>query len=126
MQGAGVEVGTLKTAAAEVDINNPSAVKVVTDAAGRAFIFRAQRYRMIATGCVRDTTSILGSMAIVRVRWTGSCAGGVVSRAQRTTGAVALSRDGVPIYVAKQPFDTVGVDTESDVRLVEEILKKNL
>src|SRR5271157_1235595 len=36
MQDGGVEVGTLKTPAAEVDVNNPSAVKVVTDATGRA------------------------------------------------------------------------------------------
>jgi len=39
MQGAGIQVGTLKTPAAEVDINNPSAVKVVTDATGRALYF---------------------------------------------------------------------------------------
>jgi CMP-2-keto-3-deoxyoctulosonic acid synthetase len=32
----------------------------------------------------------------------------------------------VPIYVGETPFDTVGVDTEEDVRRVEEILKKNL
>jgi CMP-2-keto-3-deoxyoctulosonic acid synthetase len=29
----------------------------------------------------------------------------------------------VPIYVAETPFDTVGVDTEDDVRRVEEILR---
>src|SRR5271165_645643 len=39
MRSPEVEVGTLKTAAAEVDINNPGAVKVVTDAAGRALYF---------------------------------------------------------------------------------------
>jgi 3-deoxy-manno-octulosonate cytidylyltransferase (CMP-KDO synthetase) len=39
MRGPGVEVGTLKTAAAAVDIDNPSAVKVVTDANGRALYF---------------------------------------------------------------------------------------
>jgi 3-deoxy-manno-octulosonate cytidylyltransferase (CMP-KDO synthetase) len=31
--------------------------------------------------------------------------------------------NGVPIYVAETPFDTVGVDTEEDVRRVEEILQ---
>jgi 3-deoxy-manno-octulosonate cytidylyltransferase (CMP-KDO synthetase) len=34
--------------------------------------------------------------------------------------------NGVPIYVAETPFDTIGVDTEEDVRRVEEILKRNL
>ena len=33
---------------------------------------------------------------------------------------------GIPLYVAETPFDTVGVDTEEDLRRVEEILKKNL
>jgi 3-deoxy-manno-octulosonate cytidylyltransferase (CMP-KDO synthetase) len=32
--------------------------------------------------------------------------------------------NGVPIYVAETPFDTVGVDMEDDVRRVEEILRK--
>ena len=39
MRSAEVAVGTLKTSAAEVDIDNPSAVKVVTDMAGRALYF---------------------------------------------------------------------------------------
>ena len=39
MQDPAVQVGTLMTAAAPADINNPSAVKVVTDSAGRALYF---------------------------------------------------------------------------------------
>jgi 3-deoxy-manno-octulosonate cytidylyltransferase (CMP-KDO synthetase) len=31
--------------------------------------------------------------------------------------------NGVAIFVAETPFDTVGVDTEEDVRRVEEILR---
>jgi 3-deoxy-manno-octulosonate cytidylyltransferase (CMP-KDO synthetase) len=34
--------------------------------------------------------------------------------------------NGVLIHVSETPFDTVGVDTEEDVRRVEEILTKNL
>jgi 3-deoxy-manno-octulosonate cytidylyltransferase (CMP-KDO synthetase) len=30
--------------------------------------------------------------------------------------------NGVPIYVGETPFDSVGVDTEEDLRRVEEIL----
>ena len=30
--------------------------------------------------------------------------------------------NGVPIHVAETPYDTVGVDTEEDLRRVEEIL----
>ena len=32
--------------------------------------------------------------------------------------------NGVPIYVAETPFDTIGVDTEEDLRRVEEILQR--
>src|SRR5205807_2269672 len=39
MSHPGVEVGTLKTPAAAADIDNPAAVKVVTDAAARALYF---------------------------------------------------------------------------------------
>jgi len=30
----------------------------------------------------------------------------------------------VPIWVAETPFDTVGVDTEDDVKRVEQILRE--
>ena len=39
MRSPEVQVGTLKTTAGEMDVNNPSAVKVVTDASGRALYF---------------------------------------------------------------------------------------
>src|SRR5882757_7080461 len=39
MQDPEVQVGTLKTAAARADIDNPNAVKVVTDSARRALYF---------------------------------------------------------------------------------------
>src|SRR6202035_3173830 len=39
MQDPGVQVGTLMTPAASADIDNPSAVKVVTDSARRALYF---------------------------------------------------------------------------------------
>src|SRR6266480_5507829 len=39
MSDTAVQVGTLKTPAAEIDIPNPNAVKVVTDSTGRALYF---------------------------------------------------------------------------------------
>src|SRR5580700_3449949 len=39
MNGAGGEGGTLKTAVAEIDVNHPNAVKVVTHSTGRALYF---------------------------------------------------------------------------------------
>jgi len=58
-------------------------------------------------------------MAIARPRLISSCAGGVLAGAQRATGTVRFLENGVSIYVAENAFDTVGVDTEEDVRRVE-------
>ncbi len=124
MQGAGVEVGTLKTPAAEIDINNPSAVKVVTDAVGRALYFsrttipydrdevRPQYYKHL--GFYGYRKEALDKF----VRWPES----PLERSERLE-QLRFLENGVPIYVAETPFDTVGVDTEEDVRRVEEILK---
>jgi 3-deoxy-manno-octulosonate cytidylyltransferase (CMP-KDO synthetase) len=32
--------------------------------------------------------------------------------------------NGIPLHVGETPFDTVGVDTEEDVKRVEEILRQ--
>ena len=75
---------------------------------------------------VRGITSILASMAIARdaldkfVRWPESS----LERSERLE-QLRFLENGVPIYVAETPFDTVGVDTEEDVRRVEEILRES-
>jgi len=127
MQGDGIEVGTLKTPAAEVDINNPGAVKVVTDATGRALYFsratiphdrdavRPRYYKHLGFYGYRK-----GALDKF-VRWPESS----LERSERLE-QLRFLENGVPIYVAETPFDTVGVDTEEDVRRVEEILGKSL
>lgn len=135
MRIPGVEVGTLKTPAADVDINNPGAVKVVTDAFGKALYFsRAtiphDRDRNDRDGNDRDRTrpryyKHLGLYAHTRkaldmfVRWPESS----LERTERLE-QLRFLENGVPIYVAETPFDTVGVDTEEDLRRVEQILLK--
>jgi 3-deoxy-manno-octulosonate cytidylyltransferase (CMP-KDO synthetase) len=52
------------------------------------------------------------------VRWPESS----LERSERLE-QLRFLENGVPIYVAETPFDTVGVDTEEDVRRVEEILQ---
>jgi 3-deoxy-manno-octulosonate cytidylyltransferase (CMP-KDO synthetase) len=124
MRGQGVEVGTLKTPAAEIDVNNPSAVKVVTDAAGRALYFsratipfdrdatKAQYYKHL--GFYGYRKSALDKF----VGWPESS----LERVERLE-QLRFLENGVPIFVAETPFDTVGVDTEEDLRRVEEILQ---
>lgn len=125
MQPSEVEVGTLKTPAAEVDINNPGAVKVVTDAAGRALYFSRAPIPYDRDGAHPQYYKHLGFYGHRKgaldkfVRWPESS----LERSERLE-QLRFLENGVPIYVAETPFDTVGVDTEDDVRRVEAIMRK--
>ena len=71
MKNPAAQVGTLKTPCGPSDINNPNAVKVVTDGAGRALYFSRATVpydRDGAGSCV--TSSILVSMPIAKPRST--------------------------------------------------------
>jgi 3-deoxy-manno-octulosonate cytidylyltransferase (CMP-KDO synthetase) len=124
MQRAGVEVGTLKTPCAEVDINNPSAVKVVTDDSGRALYFSRATIPYDRDGLHPRYYKHLGFYGYRKealdkfVRWSES----LLERSERLE-QLRFLENGVPIYVAETPFDTVGVDTEEDLRRVEGILR---
>jgi 3-deoxy-manno-octulosonate cytidylyltransferase (CMP-KDO synthetase) len=124
MQGAGVEVGTLKTPAAEVDVNNPSAVKVVADLDGRALYFSRATIPHDRDGARPPYFKHLGFYGYRKkaldkfVGWPESS----LERSERLE-QLRFLENGVPIYVGESPFDTVGVDTEEDLRRVEEILR---
>ena len=126
MRDAGVEVGTLKTLSPDVDVNNPSAVKVVTDATGRALYFSRAIIPHDRDGARPQYYKHLGFYGYRKaaldkfVRWPESA----LERSERLE-QLRFLENGMPIYVAETPFDTVGVDTEEDVRRVEEILRKN-
>ena len=72
MQDPAVQVGTLMTPAAAADIDNPSAVKVVTDSAGRALYFSRATIPYDRDGGDQSISSILASMRIARRPWTAS------------------------------------------------------
>ncbi len=123
MKKSGVEVGTLKTPAAAVDVNNPGAVKVVTDASGKALYFSRAIIPYDRDGTHPRYYKHLGLYAHTKkaldlfVGWPESA----LERSERLE-QLRFLENGVPIYVAETPFDTVGVDTEEDLRRVEEIL----
>jgi 3-deoxy-manno-octulosonate cytidylyltransferase (CMP-KDO synthetase) len=125
MQRSDIEVGTLKTPAAGIDVDNPSAVKVVTDLGGRALYFsRAtipfDRERVGPPYCKHLGFYGYRKDALDKfVRWPESS----LERSERLE-QLRFLENGVPIHVAETPFDTVGVDTEEDVRRVEEILRQ--
>jgi 3-deoxy-manno-octulosonate cytidylyltransferase (CMP-KDO synthetase) len=121
-----VAVGTLKTPAAECDVMNPSAVKVVTDAAGRALYFSRATIPHDRDGIKPQYYKHLGFYAYRKaaldkfVHWPESS----LERSERLE-QLRFLENGVPIYVGETPFDTVGVDTEEDVRRVQKIMEKN-
>jgi 3-deoxy-manno-octulosonate cytidylyltransferase (CMP-KDO synthetase) len=125
MRRPGVEVGTLKTPAEEVDVNNPSAVKVVTDSNGRALYFSRATIPFDRDQTHPPYFKHLGFYGYRKdaldwfVRWPESG----LERSERLE-QLRFLENGVPIYVAETPFDSVGVDTEEDVKRVEEILKR--
>jgi len=55
------------------------------------------------------------------VRWPES----TLERSERLE-QLRFLENGIPIYVAETPFDTIGIDTEEDLQRVEQFLEKNL
>jgi 3-deoxy-manno-octulosonate cytidylyltransferase (CMP-KDO synthetase) len=126
MANADVEVGTLKTPCAEEDVDNPNAVKVVTALDGRALYFSRATipFDRDRTGEVRYFKH-LGFYAYRKAALDAFCLWpeSQLERSERLEQLRFLD-NGVPIHVAETPFDTIGVDTEEDLRRVEQTLIK--
>jgi len=124
MQDSAVQVGTLMTPAASVDINNPSAVKVVTDSAGRALYFSRAKIPYDRDGARPAYFKHLGFYAY-RKRALDRFVALPESSLERSERLEQLRflENGIPIHVAQTAYDTVGVDTEEDLRRVEDILR---
>jgi len=124
MRDTSVLVSTVKTPCSPADVDNPNAVKVVTDLSGRALYF--SRATLPAD---RDSTGKvarfkhLGFYAYRREALENFCGWpeSELERAERLEQLRFLDH-GVAIYVAETPYDTVGVDTEEDLRRAEDIL----
>lgn len=119
-----IAVGTLKTHCAAEDIDNPNAVKVVTAQDGRALYFSRAPipFDRDRTGDVAYFKH-LGFYAYRKSALDAFCLR-PESELERTERLEQLRflDNGVPIHVAKTPYDTVGVDTEEDLRRVTRLL----
>jgi len=126
MKNPEVQVGTLKTAAAPEDINNPNAVKVVTDAGGSALYFSRATIPYDRDGTGPPYFKHLGFYAYRKAALDRFCAlpESSLERGERLE-QLRFLENGIPIYVAETPFDTVGVDTEEDLQRVERILRSH-
>jgi 3-deoxy-manno-octulosonate cytidylyltransferase (CMP-KDO synthetase) len=129
MRNPEVEVGTLKTRCPEEDVANPNAVKVVTDTAGRALYFSRATIPFD-----RDGTGQRDGLKIERWKHLGFYAYQREALARfpslppsRLEAAERLEQlrfleAGISIHVAETAIDTIGVDTEDDLRRAEQRL----
>lgn len=120
-----VMVSTIKTPCQPEEVNNPNAVKVITDKNGRALYFSRS-----AIPFDRDKTGKaqyfkhMGMYAYRRPALDRFCSlpESRLESAERLE-QLRLLENGIDIYVEETPFGTVEVDTEADLREVEEILR---
>lgn len=124
MSKPGVQVGTLMTAAGAEDVNNPSAVKVVTDLSGKALYFSRATIPHDRDGTKPRYMKHLGFYGYRKSALEKFCAWpeSALERSERLE-QLRFLENGIAIHVGETPFDTVGVDTEEDVERVKKILR---
>ena len=115
-----IHVTTLKTPISAAVAGDPNVVKVVTDAGGRALYFSRAPipYHGDADAAGRFYKH-LGLYAYSREA-LGHYMNWPASELERTERLEQLRflENGVPIHVAETPHDTIGVDTEADLKAV--------
>jgi 3-deoxy-manno-octulosonate cytidylyltransferase (CMP-KDO synthetase) len=124
MQNTEAQVGTLMTPAAEPDIHNPNAVKVVTDLSGRALYFSRATIPFD-----RDSGNprYFKHLGIYAYRKAGldrfvQLPESPLEKSERLE-QLRFLQNGIPIYVGETPHDSIGVDTEEDLQRVVQILE---
>ena len=123
MEDASVQVGTLMTPAVAEDIHNPNAVKVVTDVNHRALYFSRATIPYD-----RDETSPryfkhLGLYAYRKPALDAfvKLPESALEKSERLE-QLRFLQNGIPIFMGETPYDSVGVDTEDDLKRVMKIL----
>jgi len=117
-------VGTLKTPAAAADVENPAAVKVVTDAAGRALYFSRATIPYDRDQVKPRYFKHLGLYAYRKLALNRfvSLPESSLERSERLE-QLRFLENGIFIYVGETPYDTIGVDTEDDLARAEAIIR---
>ena len=121
-----VDVTTLKVLCTPANINNPNAVKVVTAADGRALYFSRATIPYNRDGSPQQYWKHIGlygyrKAALERFHDLP------VSTLEHTERLEQLRylENGISLYVEPTDFDTIGVDTEEDLKNVEAILLRH-
>ncbi len=126
MERPEVDVATLAVPCAAEEIGNPNAVKVVTALDGRALYFSRATIPFD-----RDGTGFAGyrkHLGIYAYRRAAlerfaALAPSPLERLEKLE-QLRLLENGMTIYVAAAPADTIGVDTEEDLARAEKVLVK--
>jgi 3-deoxy-manno-octulosonate cytidylyltransferase (CMP-KDO synthetase) len=125
MQNPEAQVGTLMTPAAEIDIPNPNAVKVVTDLNGRALYFSRATIPFDRDGTRPRYFKHLGFYAYRKAALDRfvTLAESSLEKSERLE-QLRFLENGISIYAGETPYDSVGVDTEEDLLRVIQIMRK--
>jgi len=124
MRSPDVQVATVKTPCAHGDVSNPNAVKVVSDKSGRALYFSRSTIPYLRdAGANARYFKHLGLYAHRKHALEKFCSlpESELERSERLE-QLRLLENGIDIYVAESPYDTIGVDTEEDLKRVEALL----
>jgi 3-deoxy-manno-octulosonate cytidylyltransferase (CMP-KDO synthetase) len=126
MKNDSVQVGTLKTRASQDDVRNPSAVKVVTDATGRALYFSRATIPFDRDAVGPLYYKHLGFYAYRKAALDRfvSLPESRLEKAERLE-QLRFLENGIAIYVAETAYDSIGVDTREDAERVEQILRSS-
>jgi 3-deoxy-manno-octulosonate cytidylyltransferase (CMP-KDO synthetase) len=124
MKNPTAQVGTLMTPSAEIDRQNPNAVKVVVDRDGRALYFSRATIPFDRDGSRPNYYKHLGLYAYRKPALDRfvTLPESSLERSERLE-QLRFLENGIPIFVAETPFDSVGVDTEEDLERVIQILR---
>ena len=124
-QRSEVQVATLAVRCPAEDVNNPNAVKVVTAADGKALYFSRATIPFDRDGAgfggYRKHLGIYAYRKAALERFA-ALPPGVLERAEKLE-QLRLLENGIDLYVAAAPADTIGVDTEEDLVRAEAVLR---
>jgi 3-deoxy-manno-octulosonate cytidylyltransferase (CMP-KDO synthetase) len=125
MKNPAVQVGTLKTPAAAVDIDNPNAVKVVTDSSGKALYFSRTTIPYDRDKSSPAYYKHLGFYAYRKPALDRFCTlpESFLEKSERLE-QLRFLENGIDIYVGETAYDSIGVDTEEDLQRVEALLRR--
>lgn len=123
-----VQVATLAVRCPAEDVANPNAVKVVTAADGKALYFSRATIPFdrdaAGRGGYRKHLGIYAYRKAALERFA-ALPPGWLERAEKLE-QLRLLENGIDIYVATAPHDTIGVDTEEDLARAEAALLQRL